>query len=279
MREKTALYPCGLRNSKQQQTIIDVGERVRIGDTWVPVIAGPCSIESEDQIVGIAKALKQLGIRILRGGAFKPRTSPYEFQGLGKEGLIYLKQASIITGLKTLTEVLDPRDVELVASYSDILQIGSRSMQNFPLLREVGGVDKPVVLKRGFNATYKEFLLAAEYILSAGNKRVILCERGIRTSFSEMRFTLDLSIVPYLKQRTHLPIIVDPSHGTGNSRLVIDMSKAAIACGADGLLIEVHFRPKESFTDANQVISISHLKKSLPGIDKVARAIGRNIFS
>ena len=258
---------------------IDIGDGVRIGDNRIVIMAGPCSVESEEQIISIAKELKGMGVCVLRGGAYKPRTSPYDFQGLGIEGLKYLKCASKLTGLKVITEVIDPRNVELVANFADVLQIGTRNMQNYPLLREVGKTKMPVLLKRGMSATYKEFLLAAEYILVEGNEKVILCERGMRTSINELRFTLDLSAVPYLKQQTHLPIVVDPSHGTGNASLVIDMSKAAIACGADGLLIETHLHPQESKSDAAQTISTDELERAMPSLARIAEAIGRKINS
>jgi len=270
-------HKCASGSTEQDATIIDIGDGVKIGGNRIVIMAGPCSVENEEQIISIAKKLKKIGVSTLRGGAYKPRTSPHDFQGLGREGLEYLKRASKLTGLKVITEVLDPRDVELVTNFAYILQIGARSMQNFPLLREVGKSRTAVVLKRGMSATYREFLLAAEYIMVGGNEKVILCERGIRTWVDELRFTLDLSAVPYLRQQTHLPIIVDPSHGTGNASLVIAMSKAAIACGTDGLLIEAHLRPQESKSDAAQTISIEELKKSMPILARVAKAVGRKI--
>jgi len=215
------------------RTVVDI-DGVSLGLEEVVIMAGPCSVESAEQILRIARDVKQAGATVLRGGAFKPRTSPYDFSGLGKVGLQYLRAAYHETGLKIVTEVLDPRDVELVAEYAHCLQIGARNMQNYPLLREAGRSRKPVVLKRGLSATYGELLLAAEYIMAEGNDQVILCERGIRGLSSELRFTLDLNAVPYIKGETHLPVIVDPSHGTGNARLVAAMSRAAIACGADG---------------------------------------------
>jgi 3-deoxy-7-phosphoheptulonate synthase len=283
MKEDTAMLAVArqrIRNNNKVEpdtTIIDIGDGVKIGGNRIVIMAGPCSVESKEQIISIAKEIKKMGVSILRGGAYKPRTSPYEFQGLGREGLEYLKCASRVTGLKIVTEVLDPRNVELVTSFADILQIGTRSMQNYPLLREVGNTRTPVLLKRGMSATYKEFLLAAEYIMVGGNERVMLCERGIRTLVNELRFTLDLSAVPYLKQRTHLPIIVDPSHGTGDASLVIDMGKAAIACGADGLLLETHLHPQESKSDAAQTISTDELKRAILGLARIAEAVGRKI--
>ncbi len=258
------------------KTIVNI-DGVKVGNKELAIIAGPCSVESAEQISRIAREVKAAGANLLRGGAFKPRTSPYDFQGLGETGLQYLKEAAEETGLKVVTEVLDPRHVELVAQYADCLQIGSRNMQNYPLLREVGKGDKPVLLKRGLSATYEEFLLAAEYIMAEGNKQVILCERGIRGLSSELRFTLDLNAVPYLKERTHLPIIVDPSHGTGDARLVPAMSRAAVACGADGLIIETHYSPSESVSDARQTISTDELAKLLRELAYIAAILGRSV--
>ena len=212
------------RDYRPEGTVVDI-DGVKVGLAELVVMAGPCSVESAEQILRIARDIKAAGATILRGGAFKPRTSPYDFQGLGKTGLEYLRAASYETGLRVVTEVVDPRDVELVAEYADCLQVGSRNMQNYALLHEVGRASKPVLLKRGLSANYKEFLLAAEYIMAEGNEQVILCERGIRGLSNELRFTLDLNAVPYLKERTHLPVIVDPSHGTGSARLVPAMSQ------------------------------------------------------
>ncbi len=250
---------------------------VKVGNKELAIIAGPCSVESAEQISRIAREVKAAGANLLRGGAFKPRTSPYDFQGLGEMGLQYLREAADEAGLKVVTEVLDPRHVELVAKYADCLQIGSRNMQNYPLLREVGRSNRPALLKRGLSATYEEFLLAAEYIMAEGNRQVILCERGIRGLSSELRFTLDLNAVPYLKERTHLPIIVDPSHGTGDARLVPAMSRAAIACGADGLIIETHYSPSESVSDARQTISTDELASLLRELSRIAATVGRDI--
>jgi len=269
-------YPLTSRNLRPNGTVVDIG-RVKVGITELVVMAGPCSVESAEQILRIAREIKVAGATILRGGAFKPRTSPYDFQGLGKTGLEYLRAASCDTGLRIITEVIDPRDVELVAKYADCLQIGSRNMQNYPLLSEVGRSSKPVLLKRGLSATYKEFLLAAEYIMVEGNEQVILCERGIRGLSNELRFTLDLSVVPYLKEKTHLPVIVDPSHGTGNARLVPAMSRAAIACGADGIIVETHYSPKDSISDAIQTISTAELAQLIKELEAVAKAVGQRI--
>ena len=225
---------------------------IKIGNGSFTIIAGPCSVEGRKQLFKTANLIKESKVAILRGGAFKPRTSPYSFQGLGEEGLKLLKEAKEIYGLYTISEVLSPADVELVANYVDILQIGARNMQNFTLLKELGKVKKPVMLKRGMSATIKELLLSAEYILAQGNDQVILCERGIRTFETSTRNTLDLSAVPILKEQTHLPVFVDPSHGTGNRKLVLPMSKAALVAGADGVIIEVHFQPESALSDGSQ---------------------------
>jgi len=256
--------------------VVDV-RGLLVGGAQVVIMAGPCSIESEEQIMAIARAAQEAGATVLRGGAYKPRTGPYDFQGLGKKGLNFLRAAARETGLRTITEVMDPRDVDMVAEYADILQIGARNMQNYTLLREVGRTKCPVLLKRGMHATYKEFLLAAEYILVGGNSNVLLCERGIRTHIHELRFTLDLNAVPYLKAETHLPVIVDPSHGTGRRDLVPAMSRAAIAAGADGLLIECHTNPEQSISDADQAISIETLNRLMREINTITGAIGRTV--
>ncbi|MGC9164175.1 MAG: 3-deoxy-7-phosphoheptulonate synthase [Thermoprotei archaeon] len=242
----------------KDKTVIDING-VRIGEKPI-VIAGPCSVESEEQVVQIAKFVKEHGASMLRGGAFKPRTSPYSFQGLGEKGLMYLKKASEITGLPIVTEVLDPRDVKLVEKYADMLQIGARNMQNFPLLKEVGRSFKPVLLKRGFGATIEELLSAAEYIMKEGNMNVILCERGIRTFETSTRFTLDIAAVPVLKELTHLPVIVDPSHAAGKRSLVPPLAKAALAAGADGIIVEVHQDPDHALSDGLQSLTLDGFK-------------------
>jgi len=247
-----------------QDSCIQVGD-VLIGKDFV-VMAGPCSVESEPQTLEIAHAVKSAGANILRGGAFKPRTSPYSFQGLGEAGLIILAKASKETGLPVVSEVMDPRDVPLVAEHVDMLQIGSRNMQNFPLLKEVGRQSRPVLLKRGMNATLEEWLNAAEYILSEGNPNVVLCERGIRTFETYTRNTLDLSAVPALKELTHLPVIVDPSHAAGLASLIPALSFAALGSGASGLMIEVHSNPSQALSDREQALSLqgfSHLMERL----------------
>jgi len=258
------------------KTIVRVGT-VEFGGEKVVVMAGPCSVESCEQIFAIAKEVKEKGARVLRGGAFKPRTSPYDFQGLGEQGLLWMREAADVYGLLVVTEVLDVRDVGLVARYADILQIGSRNMQHFALLREVGRCGKAVLLKRGMAATYKEWLFAAEYILNEGNPNVILCERGIRTFETYTRNTLDLTAVAVMKELTHLPIVVDPSHGTGKRELVCAMSNAAVAAGADGLLIEVHTNPEKSVSDKAQTISTSEFGELMERLRKVAEAVGREV--
>jgi len=247
-----ALRLASLNENHLGRTIVSVGD-VRFGQDFV-VIAGPCSVESEEQTLKTAQEVKAAGAHMLRGGAFKPRTSPYDFQGLGLQGLKILEKAKQATGLPIVTEVTDPRDVSWVSEYADVLQIGTRNMQNFSLLKEVGKVDTPVLLKRGMYSTLKEWLNCAEYILAAGNPNVVLCERGIRTFETYTRNTLDLSIVPCVKETSHLPIIVDPSHGTGRLSIIESMSLAAMAAGADGIMVEVHCRPAEAMCDRDQAM-------------------------
>lgn len=254
--EDRSHLPLYSRDRKGESTIITLQDRamepVTIGGGSFTIIAGPCSVEGRKQLFKTANIIKESGVKILRGGAFKPRTSPYSFQGLGEDGLKLLKEARETYGLYIISEVVSPADVELVALYVDILQVGARNMQNFTLLNEIGKVRLPVLLKRGISATIKEFLLSAEYILKQGNEKVILCERGIRTFETTTRNTLDLSAVPILKEKTHLPVFVDPSHGTGNRNLVLPMSKAAMVAGADGVMVEVHFQPEAALSDGNQ---------------------------
>jgi len=248
-----------------------------IGGKKIGVIAGPCSVESEQQIIDIACSVKESGATALRGGAYKPRTSPYSFQGLQVKGLEFLAIAREKTGLPVVTEVISPDTVGLVSQYTDVFQIGARNMQNFTLLGAVGRTNKPVLLKRGISSTVEEFLLAAEYVLSEGNPNVMLCERGIRTFESFSRFTLSLTSVPYIKQNSHLPVIVDPSHGTGKRDLVLPMSRAAVAAGADGLMVEVHTKPETSYVDASQAISCEDFKALMKDVGAVAKAVGREI--
>jgi len=263
---------------RAEKTVVPVSGKISFGETRVGVIAGPCAVEDEKQIVDIAFQVKEAGAVALRGGAYKPRTSPYSFQGLQVKGLEYLAIARERTGLPVVTEVLSPDKVGLVSQYADVLQIGARNMQNFALLGAVGRTNKPVLLKRGISSTMEEFLLAAEYILSEGNPHVILCERGIRTFESFTRFTLSLSAVPFIKQNSHLPVIVDPSHGTGKREFVRAMARAAVAAGADGLLIEVHVRPEESVVDASQTVSCEEFRKIMKDVEAVARAVGRDVW-
>jgi 3-deoxy-7-phosphoheptulonate synthase len=265
------------RKSKPDPTVVKVNE-IRIGSSEVVIIAGPCSVENHEQLLETAKAVKSAGGVILRGGAFKPRSSPYNFQGLGEEGLKLLREVRKETGLPIVTEVMDTRLVEMVAGYTDILQVGSRNMHNYPLLKEVGMLHKPILLKRGMMATIEEFLLAAEYILNQGNDQVILCERGIRTFETTTRNTLDLSAVPMLKHLSHLPVIVDPSHGTGHRWMVPAMAKAAIAAGADGLIIEVHYKPEEALCDGQQSLSPDEFSHLMADLKKVAMAVGREVL-
>ncbi len=264
------------REVKASKSIIKVGD-LEIGGQAIVVMAGPCSVESESQLLETAQAVKAAGAKVLRGGAFKPRTSPYAFQGLAEEGLKLLDLARAATGLKIVTEVVNPMDAELVAEYADILQIGARNAQNFALLKKVGEVGKPVLLKRGMATTIKEFLMAAEYILSEGNYDVILCERGIRTFETSTRFTLDLNAVPVLNKLTHLPVMVDPSHGTGHWEYVAPMAKAGIACGADGLLIEVHPRPEEAQSDGLQSLKLEKFRRLMEELKPLAEVLGRRL--
>ena len=264
------------RSSRPEGTIVDVNG-ILIGGREIVIMAGPCAVESEEQLAQTALSVRAGGASLLRGGAFKPRTSPYSFQGLGKEGLEMLERAREKTGLSVVSEVMDTRQVETVARYADMLQIGSRNMQNFPLLKEAGRTSKPILLKRGMMATIDEYLHAAEYLLSQGNTQVVLCERGIRTFESSTRYTLDLNAIPVLKQRTHLPVIVDPSHGTGIRSLVPTMAKASLAAGADGLLIEVHFRPDEALCDGSQSLYPEEFGMMMGDLRKIAEAVGRSI--
>jgi 3-deoxy-7-phosphoheptulonate synthase len=262
------------REVKEEDTVIDVGG-VKLGGTAIAVMAGPCSVESKQQILEAAHAVKKAGAVFLRGGAYKPRTSPYEFQGLGEEGLKMLALAREQTGLKVVTEVMDADDLAAVADYADVLQIGARNMQNFSLLKRLGKVHKPVLLKRGPSATIKEWLMAAEYLLSQGNYQVALCERGIRTFETMTRNTLDLNAVPVLKALTHLPVVVDPSHGIGLRRHVAAMARAGIAAGADGLIVEVHPCPERALSDGQQSLTPAEFAALMQQVKVIAGAIGR----
>lgn len=271
----TKRYKLASREFNPVPTVIEIDD-VRIGGDEVTIMAGPCSVESEEQIMATARAVRDAGGKVLRGGAFKPRTSPYEFRGLYEDGLKILANAREETGLKIITEVMTPGDVELVGRYTDIFQIGARNCQNYQLLEEVGRTDKPVMLKRGMAITYEEWLLLAEYILAQGNQQVMLCERGIRGFEKYTRNTLDLTAVPVVKDLSHLPIIIDPSHGTGHWHLVPAMSLAAIAAGADGLIVEVHPNPDHAMSDGAQSLTPANFAKLTPQIAEVARAIGKS---
>lgn len=270
-------YKMVSRETKYEDTIVKVREGVEVGGNKIQIMAGPCAIENYKFTKEAAQACRAAGCRILRGGAYKPRTGPYSFQGLGEEGLKILKQVGKEEDMAVVTEILDVRDIELVAKYADILQIGARNMQNFNLLEEVGKIKKPILLKRGLSAKIKEWLLAAEYILSNGNPNVILCERGIRTFETETRCTLALSSVPLIKELSHLPIIVDPSHSTGKPSLIPPMSKAAIACGADGIIVEVHPKPDEALCDGQQALVPEQFAKMVEELKPVAKAVGRTL--
>jgi 3-deoxy-7-phosphoheptulonate synthase len=272
------LKPYKLANKEfhPEPTVIEVGA-VAIGGNRVVVMAGPCSVESEEQVLTTARAVRDAGATVLRGGAFKPSTSPYGFRGLAKEGLELLRLASQDTGLRVITEVMDPRDVELVADYADILQIGTRNMTNFVLLREVGLARKPVMLKRGLASTIEEWLQAAEYIMLGGNYQVMLCERGIRTFEVYTRNTLDINAVPAVKELTHLPVIVDPSHGTGRASLVASVARAAVAAGADGVMIEVHPHPEKALKDGYQSLRPDDFARLMGQLAAVAKAVGREL--
>ncbi|MCC7205359.1 MAG: 3-deoxy-7-phosphoheptulonate synthase [Phycisphaeraceae bacterium] len=270
-----APYKMAARETRPTKTQVRIGSNCVFGGVQIPVVAGPCSVESEAKLLEVSRMIKAAGASAIRGGAFKPRTNPYSFQGLGEEGLKYLAEAREETGLPIITEVLNIADVELVAKYADCLQIGTRNSQNFKLLEACGRQPKPVLLKRGMAMTIDEFLQAAEYILAEGNPNVILCERGIRTFEDHTRNTLSLSAIPELHHRTHLPVVSDPSHGTGHARLVADMSRASIAAGADGLLLEVHQDPQHAMTDGAQSITPAALAELMPSLARVAEAVDR----
>jgi 3-deoxy-7-phosphoheptulonate synthase len=272
----TEPYKLASRTFKPDNTVVAVGD-VRIGGDEVIVMAGPCSAESEEQVEATAAAVKRAGAKVLRGGAFKPRSSPYSFQGLGEAGLRMLRSAADRHGLKLVTEVMEIGQIEMVERYGDILQVGARNMQNFSLLRELGRAQKPVLLKRGISATIEEWLLSAEYVLAGGNKNVILCERGIRTFESYTRNTLDISAIPVVQQLSHLPVVADPSHGTGRRDKVASMARAAVAAGADGLLIEVHCDPDHAMSDGAQSLFPAQFERLMAELRIIAPAIGRSI--
>lgn len=272
----TAPYKRVSREFKELDTVVEVGG-IPIGGSGIAIIAGPCTVESREQTFNVARAVQAAGAVILRGGAYKPRTSPYSFQGLGEAGLQILAEARTLTGMPVVTEVMDTETLPLVVQYADMLQIGARNMQNYSLLRAVGRTRHPVLLKRGFAATVKDLLLAAEYILAEGNPNVVLCERGIRTFDDSLRFTLDLGAVPLIKQLSHLPVIVDPSHASGRADMVIPMARAAIAAGADGLIIEVHDNPAFAVCDGTQSLVPESFADLMKQLHRVAAAIERPI--
>ena len=265
------------RELKQETTVIDLGDGVRVGSAELAIVAGPCAIESREQTFAIAAGVKAAGAKLFRGGAFKPRTSPYSFQGLAEEGLKILAEVREQFGLKIVTEAVDHESLDLVEQYGDVIQIGARNMQNFSLLRWAGKAQRPVLLKRGLSATLDELLMAAEYILAEGNYSVILCERGVRTFADHTRNTLDLSVVPAVQKLSHLPIIVDPSHGTGCREKVVPMSRAAVAVGADGLIIEVHHQPDKALSDGYQSILPDDFAQLMAEIRQIAALLGRTV--
>lgn len=266
--------PLVARTNNQEDSVIRVKD-VAIGGGNLVVMAGPCAVESELQIMNIAASVKAAGANILRGGAFKPRTSPYTFQGMGEEGLILLKKAGERYKMPVVTELMETEDLELIEAYADIIQIGARNMQNFSLLKRVGKINKPIMLKRGLSATLEEFLMAAEYIMASGNENVILCERGIRTFETHMRNTLDLNVVTAVKELSHLPIIIDPSHATGRWEMVGPLSRAAIAIGADGLMIEVHNNPAEALSDGPQSLKPKKFSALMTELESIHHILGR----
>ena len=269
-------YKLAARSSGVTRTVVNVGG-VEIGGEDVALMAGPCTVETREQLLETALGVKAAGAHVLRGGAYKPRSSPYAFQGLGEEGLHLLAEAKALTGLPIITEVMEPGNVGLVAEYADVLQIGARNCQNYPLLREVGRVDTPVMLKRGPGCTIEEWIMAAEHIMSQGNHQVIMCERGIKTFENATRYTLDLSAVPVVKRLTHLPVMVDPSHGTGKWYLIKSMCLAAIAAGADGVLVEVHPTPDSALCDGAQSLTPENFAECVTAMRAVAEAVGRRV--
>lgn len=269
-------YKLVSREFRKEDTVVTVMGQ-KIGGGTVALIAGPCSVEGRDMMVAIAKVVWEAGASFLRGGAFKPRTSPYAFQGLGEEGLRYLAEARAATGLPVVTELMDPRDIDLVAKYADVVQIGARNMQNFRLLTEVGRLDKPVILKRGLSATIVEWLMSAEYIASEGNSRIVLCERGIRTYESATRNTFDVSAIPVVKSLSHLPVVADPSHAAGKVDLVEPLAAAAVAAGADGIMVEVHQKPEVALSDGPQSLKPEMFRAMVPRLSRVAGAVGKTL--
>ena len=270
-------YKLASRDFRPEPTEFEMGHGVKVGGKKIVVMAGPCSVEGREMLFKTAEAVKKAGASFLRGGAFKPRTSPYSFQGLGEEGLKYLREAGDRYSLSVVTEVMDPRNVEMVCQYADMLQIGARNMQNFDLLKECGMSKKPVLLKRGLSATVEELLLSAEYILSRGNFKVILCERGIRTFETSTRNTIDINAIPVVKKETHLPILVDPSHGTGKRDFVAPIARAAVAAGCDAIMVEVHPNPEEAKSDGPQSLLPKQFEALMDELRLIARAVGRDL--
>jgi 3-deoxy-7-phosphoheptulonate synthase len=265
------------REFKKENTIVKIAPGVEVGGEKIVVMAGPCTVENHDRLLRIAKEVKKAGAKVLRGGAFKPRTSPYSFQGLGEQGMKYLFEAKKELGLPVITELMDPRDLPLFLKYADVIQIGARNMQNFQLLKDVGKTKKPILLKRGMANTVKDFLLSAEYIFSEGNHNVILCERGIRTFEDSTRFTLDISAVPVIKKLSHLPVVIDPSHCSGVWEYVAPLAKASVAVGADGLLVEVHDEPEKAVCDGPQALKPSKFEILMDELRVIAKAVDRSI--
>lgn len=274
--EVTQPFKLASRDFKKENSVIDV-KGVKIGGEYFTIMAGPCSVEGREQIIETAKFCKSKGAHILRGGAFKPRTSPYDFQGLGEEGLKYMKEASEITGMPIVTEVMSEEEIPLIAEYADILQVGARNMQNFALLKKLGKLDKPIFLKRGMSANAKDLMMAAEYIMAGGNYKVVLCERGIRTFETATRNTLDLNIVPVVREWSHLPIFIDPSHGTGKRSAVIPLARAALAVGADGIQVEVHHCPEKALSDGPQSLTYDMFDKLMRELRAIAPVVGKKI--
>lgn len=270
-------FKLAARSCRPEGTVLNLGKGVTIGGADIPVAAGPCAVESAEQISDIAARVAKAGAKLLRGGAFKPRTSPYSFQGLGEEGLKLLREAADRNGLLVVTEVMDPSQIEVMLPYVDVLQVGARNMQNYHLLRGLGEVDKPVLLKRGMSATIEELLLCAEYILAGGNYKVILCERGIRTFDNYLRNTLDIAAIPVIKSLSHLPVVADPSHGTGRRDKVAPMARAAVAAGVDGLIIEVHPDPERALSDGVQSLYPDQFGQLMAEIRAIAPAVGRHV--
>ena len=270
-------YKLAARSIRPEGTVLDLGKGVTIGGTEVIVAAGPCAVESAEQIASIAASVAKAGAKLLRGGAFKPRSSPYSFQGLGEEGLKMMRDAADKNGLLVVSEVMDPSQIELMLPYVDVLQVGARNMQNYHLLRGLGDVDRPVLLKRGMSGTIEELLLSAEYIMAGGNYKVILCERGIRTFETALRNTMDIAAIPVLKSLSHLPVVADPSHGTGKRDKVTAMARAAVAAGADGLIIEVHPDPERALSDGVQSLYPDQFTQLMKEIRAIALAVGRRV--